>query len=744
MDDRIAATGALASLARWIYRHRKLTVLAWAGLLAVAALLSSTVGGHYHADYLTPGSDSKAAAELIRADFPGNSGESLQVVWRSPAGAASPATKRRINALLKRVGAQRGIGTPPPLSQAQISADGSIGTVSVPLAIDSGLFTIKDSDALTAIANEASGDGLQVAMNASFFQAGGTPRWPAFLAALIILLFAFGTVVAAGLPIVTAAVGLGVGSMLTLVMARALAIPDWAPQVAEVLAIGVGIDYALLVLTRFRDALDASDDVEESLAEAVATAGRSVIFAGGTVVIAVLGLFIVGVEYLRGTALATSLAVLVVMLTAITLLPALLAMLGRRVDRLKLPGVASAHDRRERENDPDHLPLAARWSHQVQRHPWPLAIISTLILLTLAIPATNMNLGFPDASNSPKSDITYKAFSMIREGFGSGANGPFIVALNFNKQNGANATRAADSVARKLERVDGVVNVSKPIPSPAGRSAMVIVTPEGAPQDRSTKRLASELRDVVLPAATAGTGVTALLGGLTPSYIDSSDYVADHIVEFILAVVLVSLLILLLAFRSPLISVKAGAMNLLSVGASFGVVAYAAEGGWFGQLLGVDSPTPIAPFMPVLMFAVIFGLSMDYEVFLMSRVREEYLAGRETHEAVTVGLARTARVITAAAAIMFAVFLSFAFSELIFLRLMGIGMAAAVLVDATLVRMVLVPALLQLLGEANWWIPRWLDRILPHWEFEVVGVVADPLVTDGTPPQEPAPYSQRR
>jgi RND superfamily putative drug exporter len=727
VDGRTPAQGTLAALARWIYHHRKLTVLAWVVVLVATALLSGAFGGHYHADYLTPGSDSKAATEMIRTDFPGNRGESLQVVWKSPEGADSPATKKRIGAMLKEVDEQRGLGSPPPLAQAQISRDGTIGTLDVPLAIDSGRFTIKDSDALTAIANEASGDGLQVAMNASFFQAGGTPRLPAFVAALIILLFAFGSVVAAGLPIVTAAVGLAVGAMLTLVMARALAIPDWAPQVAEVLAIGVGVDYALLVLTRFRDALDATDDVEESLAEAVATAGRSVLFAGITVVIAVLGLFVVGVEYLRGTALATSLAVLVVMLTAITLLPALLAMLGRRVDRLKLPGVATAHERRERERDPDRMPLAARWSRQVQRHPWPPAIVSTLILLVLAVPATDMNIGFPDASNNPKGDITYKAFDMIRTGFGTGANGPFVVAIDFNEQRGANALAAANRVATKLERVDGVVNVSRPVPSPTGRSAMVIVTPEGAPQDRSTKRLVSDLRDVALPMATADSGVTTMLGGLTPSYIDSSDYVADHMVEFILAVVLVSLLILLLAFRSPLISVKAGVMNLLSVGASFGVIAYAAEGGWFGQLLGVDSPTPIAPFMPVLMFAVIFGLSMDYEVFLMSRVREEYLAGRETHDAVTVGLARTARVITAAAAIMFAVFLSFAFSDLIFLRLMGIGMAAAVLVDATLVRMVLVPALLQLFGEANWWIPRWLDRILPHWEFEALPQHEPPL-----------------
>lgn len=710
--------GALAALARWIYRHRKLTVLIWVIVLIVSIVLAGAFKGNFHADYATPGSDSKAAAELISKQFPGNSGETLDVVWKSSAGAASPQTSEKITALLKQVGAEKGIGTPPPVEAAQISPDRSIGLLSVPLAQDSGKFALGDAEKFKQLAEDASGQGLEVELTSVFFQAGGTPSWPAFVAALIILLIAFGSVVAAGLPIVTAAFGLGVGSMLTMVMARAISIPDWAPQVADLLAIGVGIDYALLVLTRFRDSLDVTGDVEDSLAEAVATAGRSVLVAGSTVVLAVMGLFLVGVDYMRGTALSTSLSVLVVMLTAITLLPAFLAMLGERVNKFKLPGVATPHERRERENDPDHLPLAARWSGQVQKRPWPLAVVTTIVLLLLSVPALDMKLGYPDASNNPKSDITYKAFSLIKQGFGAGANGPFIVALDLQGKNGQEALRASNAVATKLEDVDGIVQVSKPIPSPSGEAAMIVITPKHAPQDPATEALANSLRDKVLPAATAGTGAVALLGGATPSYIDESSFLAGRMAIFILGVVSLSLLILLLAFRSPLISLKAGVMNMLSVGASFGVVALAAEGGWFGQMLGIDAPTPVAPFIPVIMFSILFGLSMDYEVFLMSRVREEYLRGRETHEAVTLGLARTARVITAAAAIMIAVFLSFALSDLIFLRLMGIGMATAVLVDATLIRMVLVPALLQLLGDANWWIPRWLDRILPHWELE--------------------------
>lgn len=710
--------GTLASLARWIFHHRRLTLLIWLITLIVSVLLFMAFKGDWKENYLTPGSDSKAAASLIANEFPGNTGETLDIVWKSSAGASSAETQAKINVVLQKVAKENGIGTPPPLKTARISKDGSIGFISIPLTKRSWDFEQTDGDKFVKIAEQSSSAPFQVEMISGFFEPGGTPNGPAFIAALIILLIAFGSVIAAGLPIVTAAVGLGVGSLLTLVLARFVDIPSWAPQVADLLAIGVGIDYALLVLTRFRDALDVSDDVEESLVEAVATAGRSVIVAGSTVVLAVMGLFLVGVQYMRGVALSTSLSVLVVMFTAITLLPALLALLGTRVNKWKLPGVASAHQRRERENDPDHLPLAARWSRQVQKRPWPLAIITTLILIALAIPALNMNLGFPDASNNSPDDITYKAYKLIEEGFGAGVNGPFIVALDLSKANEDDTMDAFDTLTSRLESTDGVVAVNKPVLSASGDAAIMTVIPKDSPQAPATEDLANKLRDNVLPAAVVGTNVTPLLGGQTPSYIDQSTYLADHLVIFITGVVLLSLLVLLIAFRAPLIAIKAGIMNMLSVGAAYGVITMAASGGTFGQLMGIDREVPIAPFVPVIMFSILFGLSMDYEVFLMSRVREEYLKGAETHDAVTIGLARTARVITAAAAIMIAVFMSFVFSGLVFLKIMGIGMAAAVLLDATLVRMILVPAVLQILGKANWWIPNWLDGILPNWELE--------------------------
>ncbi|MBJ7355219.1 MAG: MMPL family transporter [Thermoleophilaceae bacterium] len=721
-DHPPATDGFLAKMADLIYRNRWKTVIAWLVIFLVVGFLGSTFSGKFRADYSSPGSESKAAAELIEERFPGNTGDTIDVVWTAPAGATSAETKADVAAFLKQLEAQPGVSKNNSLKAARVSPDGKIAVINVPLSKRSWDFEIAESEKIADLAKAANArnGGTEIELAGGMFQSGDTPTWPAYVAALIILLIAFGSVVASGLPIITAVVGLGVGSMLVMILASLTSVPDWAPAVADLLAIGVGIDYALLVLTRFRDSLDISGDVRSALIEAVTTAGRSVLVAGSTVIIAVMGLFLVQLDYMNGVAMSTSITILIVMLTSLTLLPALLALLGTRVNKLKLPGVASAHERRERENDPNHLPLAARWSKQVQKRPWPLAIITTAVLLGLSAPLVSMNLGFPDASNEATDSTTYKSYKLIEKGFGAGANGPLIVAVNLDKSAGSDAGNGPvlEKLQAGLEDENHVVSVAPPVLNKEQNAAMVIVTPDAAPQSKTTGDLVEKLRSDTIPTALAGTGAVALIGGATPSYIDQSNYLSDHVATFIIGVVLLSLIILLLAFRSPIIAIKAGIMNLLSVGASFGVISLAAQGGTFGQLLGIDREVPIAPFVPVMMFAILFGLSMDYEVFLMSRIREEYLKGRETHEAVTIGLARTARVITAAAAIMICVFLSFALSPAIFLRLMGIGMATAVLVDATLVRMILVPAVLQILGDRNWWIPAWLDKLLPHWELE--------------------------
>jgi RND superfamily putative drug exporter len=522
-------------------------------------------------------------------------------------------------------------------------------------------------------------------------------------------------VVAAGLPLAIALVGLGISSGgLIMLLTNVVDVPDWATAVSGLIGIGVGVDYALLVLTRFRAALHAGENRHDAVVEAVTTAGRSVILAGTTVVIAVLGLMLTGLPYMYGVAIAASMAVLVVMFAAITLLPALLSYLGPNVDRWRLPLVGRRKPAAEGNEDS----LAWRWSHAVQRRPWTAAIVATAILLALAAPALGMRLGFPDAGNDPPSTMTRQSYDLNTEGFGPGTNGPVVLAAELPD---ASAKPAIESLAERLRQEPGVNFVADPQINEQGDAALLTVIPTTSPQAAETSDLVHRLRDDVVPTALKGTGITAQIGGVTPALEDQSEYITGRMPLFIAGVVGLSFLLLLVAFHSPLISLKAAIMNLLSVGAAYGVMTLVAKGGSFAELIGIDHEVPIAPFMPVMMFAILFGLSMDYEVFLISRIREEYLKHRDTRRAVADGLAKTARVITAAAAIMVVVFLAFLAAPDVFLKLFGIGLASAIFLDATLVRMVLVPAVMQLLGDRNWWIPSWLEKILPRLDVEASG-----------------------
>jgi RND superfamily putative drug exporter len=530
-----------------------------------------------------------------------------------------------------------------------------------------------------------------------------------------VLLIAFGSVVAAGLPLVIALVGLGISSGgLIVLLANVVNVPDWTTAVSGLIGIGVGIDYSLLVLTRFRSAIHQGKDRHDAVVEAVTTAGRSVIIAGCTVVIAVLGLFLTGLSYMYGVAISASLAVLVVMFASITLLPALLSYLGPKVDRLRIPFLGRTLRTEGSADSP-----AARWSHTVQRHPWTAAILATALLLALAAPALGMRLGFPDAGNDPPDTMTRQAYDLNTEGFGPGTNGPVQIAAELPN---TSAKGEIDSFAQQLRSEPDVAFVIPPRINAAGNAALITVIPKSAPQDEATEDLVNHLRNDVVPSQLGGTGITAQIGGVTAALEDQSEYMKDRLPLFIVAVVGLSFLLLLVAFHSPFISLKAGVMNLLSVSAAYGVMTLAANGGGISSLIGIDHAVPIAPFMPVMMFAILFGLSMDYEVFLVSRIREEYLKDGDTRRAVADGLAKTARVITAAAAIMVVVFLAFVTAPDVFLKLFGIGLASAIFLDATVVRMVLVPAVMQLLGRRNWWIPEWLERILPRLDVEPVAM----------------------
>ena len=532
------------------------------------------------------------------------------------------------------------------------------------------------------------------------------------------LLIAFGSVVAAGLPLAMALIGLGISSAgLIALLANVVDVPDWTTAVSGLIGIGVGIDYALLVLTRFRAGMAAGKDVHDALVESLTTAGRSVVIAGATVVIAVLGLFLTGLPYMYGVAISASLAVLVVMLAAISLLPALLAYLGPKVNRLHIPFFG-----RNLRAEGDSESPAARWSHTVQRRPWLFAIGATALLLAIAAPALGMRLGFPDAGNDPADSMTRQNYDLQTEGFGAGSNGPIVIAAELPDPA---AESEIDALADRLRSEDGVAFVSDPVVSEDGTAAILTAIPTTSPQDEATQDLVKDLREEVLPETLGAAGITAHVGGIVAALDDQSEFVKDKLPVFIAGVVGLSFLLLLVAFHSPLISLKAAIMNLLSVSAAYGVMTLFAQGGTLGELIGLDREVPIAPFMPIMMFAILFGLSMDYEVFLISRIREEYLKHGDTRRAVADGLAKTARVITAAAAIMVVVFLAFLTAPDAFLKLFGIGLASAIFLDATVVRMVLVPAVMQLLGKRNWWFPDWLQRILPDLDVERVAVGAE-------------------
>ena len=691
-----------------MHRRRRRVVLAWLAALVAAIALAPVIAGESNADFGSKGSESERAANVIEKHFPGRSSESINVVWKADAGAGDPAVKARVDRFMAEASKVEGISTAGP---PRTSADGKIATASLGLDRRAWDVPVESGKDLIALAKKDSGNGLTIVLGGGPIgnaEGGGGPEGFGLLAAALVLLIAFGSIVAAGLPLAVALFGLGISSALIGALAAFMDVPDFAPAVAGLIGIGVGIDYALLVLTRFRAELE-NHDVRGAIIEAVGTAGRSVLVAGTTVLISVLGLFLMNVSYLRGVALAASLSVLVVMVAAVTLLPALLSIAGRRVDRLRIPGIGGTLHRGRSSGKPT---LAERWSLVVQRRPLAATVAGLAVVLALTAPVLTLRLGFPDEGNASKDTMIRQAYDLTTEGFGKGTNGPLLIAAELPE--GRDSGAALDRLSASVRADRDVAFVSPAQRSRDGRAALIVVSPKSSPQAAGTEDLVHRLRDETVPGAIAGSGTVASVGGLTAAFVDQSELVASRLPLFIAGVALMSLLLLLCAFRSPLIAVKAGVMNLFSVGAAYGVIALFAQGGWAGQLIGIDTATPIAPFIPVMMFAILFGLSMDYEVFLLSRVREEFQRHGNTSRAVTDGLAKTARVITAAAAIMVVVFLAFMTSSEVFLKLLGVGMATAILVDATVIRMVLVPGFMQLVGRANWWMPRWLDRVLPR------------------------------
>jgi putative drug exporter of the RND superfamily len=713
----------LRRLVTWSYDRRRRVVALWIAALVAATVLAGVAGGDTETDYTVPGSDSAEAVELLQERFPRFAGGTVDVVYTAAGGVTGPDTAARIEALAGEIAEVDHVVAAEP---GPVSPDGSTGLVHVRFDVAAQQVPAEPVERVMDLAGEAEGDGLQIEL-------GGYPieqverseagsESVGLLAALLILLVAFGSALAAGLPLVIAGFGLGVALGGVWLLANLVDVPDYGVQIATMIGIGVGIDYALFIVTRYRSALAEGREPRQAVELAGTTAGRAVVFAGSTVVISIFGLLLMGRSYLWGLALATSLAVTTVVFASLTVLPALLGFAGRNIDRLRMPWFR--HDAEGRRT------LSWRWSRVMQRHPLAAGLTALAVLVLLTVPAAGLRFGMPDAGNGTDDLTSKRAYDLVSDSYGPGANGPLIVALDLA---GA-APDAPNAIAADMADTPGVATVVPPVVNEAGDAAVISVVPTTGPQDQATEDLVHMLRDDVLPPTVEATGTTASIGGTTAAFIDDSEQTADRLPLFIGGVVVLSFLLLMSVFRSFAVALKAAIMNILSIGAAYGVMAVAADGGWLGGLVGIDSATPVPAWLPMIMFAVLFGLSMDYEVFLLSRVREEYVRTGDNRSAVADGLANTARVITAAAAIMVTVFGAFVLEDAVFLKLAGLGLATAVFVDATIVRMILVPSTMELLGDRNWWLPRWLDRLLPRVDIESEPTIPapEPTATDGS------------
>ncbi len=717
----------LQHLARFCYRRRWRVLGAWVVLLVGLVALNSSFGGKFLDEFDIPGSESQEAVDLLEEHaFDTRAGATGQVVFEAD-DVNDPAVRRGMEPLFDEVAdvtAPSEVVSPYSEEGAhQISEDGTIAYAEINLSDRDSDKLVDIGDEARALVADADVPGTQVELGGdiAFEQPEFSSEVVGFIAAMIILLIAFGSLLAMGLPLVTAIFGIVTGIAIVGLVVNVIGMPSFSNQAVAMIGIGVGIDYALFIVTRYREGLHEGLTPECASMRALDTAGRAVLFAGCTVIIAILGLFTIGLDLIRGLAVGISIGVLMTLLASLTLLPAILGFVGTNIDRLGLP-------HRRRAERAGHQSIWYRWSRVIQRRPWPALLVSAAILIVLTIPLFGMRLGFGDAGNQPTDFTVRRAYDLISEGFGPGANGPLLLAAE--TPGGQSDLQALDALSGDLNQTDGVVFASQPTPNESGDAAIIQVQPTTSPQDKETPHLVNQLRDDVIPQAVAGSTADVKVGGATASVVDFSRYTADRLPWFIGAVLVLSFLLLMVVFRSLLVPLKAVIMNLLSVGAAYGILVAVFQWGWGSSLLGVGREGPIDAWIPMMLFAVIFGLSMDYEVFLLSRIREDYDRTHDNGSAVANGLAATARVITAAAAIMFFVFFSFVLGADRSLKMFGFGLATAVLLDATVVRLVLVPATMELLGDRNWWLPRWLDRILP-----VVHVEAEEDVVAGTAPE---------
>ncbi|MGZ4759978.1 MAG: MMPL family transporter [Acidimicrobiales bacterium] len=737
----------LERLGRGAARHHWAVIGAWVVVAIVLGVVAGRSGGHTKDVFTIPGTQSQQAFDVLQERFPQANGATAQVVFHSTSGpltgtAEAAAVTATVANLQKVPNVLTATNPTEATFAANLSQDQTIGYATV--AFDGEVTALPKAtfDDLQAAAEPARQAGIDVQYGGAVVDYFNQPQSTisehadeiGILIAMVILLVALGSVVSMAVPISLALFALGCSTMLLTILEAHITIGQVAPILGTMISLGVGIDYSLFIVSRHRQNLAAGMDVEASVGRSLATSGSAVLFAAITVCIALCGLALIRIPYVTTLGFSAALYVAVTVTAAMTLLPAMLGLLGHKLNSLAI------HHREE--PDPSTT-LAAKWAHQVARRPIVFCVISLVILLTLAAPLFRIELGFTSDSSAPSDTTQRQAYDLMVTGFGPGVNGPLLVAVALPQAAtpGSPEQTALTGLSSAIAATPGVRSASAPIPNSDGTAAIIEVVPTTAPTDPATADLVHALRDDTVPKAVSGGPIAAsdvAVGGSTASYIDLTNLIKARLFPFIGGVILGAFLLLMMVFRSLFVPFKAAVMNMLSIGAAYGFVVAVFQWGWGKELIGLQETVPIVAFVPVMMFAILFGLSMDYEVFLLSRIREDFQRTGDSHTSVVNGLASTARVITSAALIMISVFLSFVTNPSPTVKMIGLGMAVAVFVDATIVRMMLVPATMELAGRWNWWIPAWLDRILPNINVDAPDP-ADPPATRTHATPAPAP-----
>jgi putative drug exporter of the RND superfamily len=712
----------MKSLARWSSRHRWTVVGLWLVTLIGLQLLDRSVGTSYSEDFQPPHTDSAQVQAMLEAAAPAEAGDTDRIVYAVNSGSVTDRhVRRRIQTSMDAVARLPHVTsvTSPfsPPGTHQISSNGRIAYATVQFDELAEKLPIDLVRRVVDTARSDADGGLQIEMGGQAISDTASPSLGGIgfgiLAAAVVLFLAFGSLVATGLPLLTAILSLGSSLAIVDLLSNAVPMADFTPELASLIGLGVGVDYAMFMVSRHRSGLLSGRSVLDSAITATNTAGRAVLFAGATVCIALLGMFTLGLKVFYGVGLGASVAVVVAVLAALTLQPALLSLFGHKV-------LSRRQRRKIGRSGESESPVWNAWSRQLRRSPVTLAAAGLLAIVVLAIPILSLRLGFSDAGNEPTTNTSRRAYDLLAEGFGPGFNGPFTLVA---PDSAPNDRSGFARVLQAVSEVPGVAQVAPPVTVGTGAHQVLVaeVTPTTAPQDGATAALLRNLREAVIPNATAGTGTDVRIGGVTAVDEDFSHAIARHLALFIGVVIGLSCLLLALVFRSLVVPLLAAVMNLLSVAAAFGLVTAVFEKGWLKQAIGLHTTGPIEPFIPVIVFAVLFGLSMDYEVFLVARMHEIWLRTKDNDTAVTRGLAETGRIITAAAAIMVFVFGAFALGDNRIIKLFGLGLASAVLIDALVIRTLVLPAVMLLLGRLNWAMPSGLERAL--WRLNVEGGV---------------------